>query len=471
MKTFFLKSKSINSKWIVLLVCVVIAISSCKENTILPPDLVPVVDNINTFQEDTFTVIAHTVYKDSLLTGGTLGSSNRSDDENFSSAIGAITNDPTFGRSYGAAYVQIVQPQPSFSFSGTNQIIDSIFLGINYLRAFGDTTAPPMQTFFVYRAENLAKDDPYYEFSKPTNLELITSEPINFNTLPTDSPLVNGVRLRPQLRIQFPISYADTLLAQSSAGAFADYTSFLNWFGGLYILPDTNVGNTLGYFDTDNTTLYVYYRYTESSQQDTAVATFAFNGEVCNRFNHVVRDYSGSTVSNFINTGSAQGDANIFIQGDPGVAGLIRFPHIGNFPNAIVNKAELIFTVTSSDTATFNIPDELQLVYVNADGEDELLPDYTIFGTSDQAIGAAIQRVGATRDWSNINGSQRIQYKCNITHTIQNALTRQDGNFALKISGADGNYPANKRVVIGGSSNSISLEKPKLNIIFTKIQR
>ena len=64
----------------VFIVCLLVVVSSCKENTILPPDLVPDVDNINTFQEDTFTVVTHTIYKDSLLTGGILNSVNRGAD-------------------------------------------------------------------------------------------------------------------------------------------------------------------------------------------------------------------------------------------------------------------------------------------------------------------------------------------------------------------------------------------------------
>ncbi len=481
-KLIVTRKSTLSKSWMAVLLCALLAVS-CKENTVLPSELVPAVDNINTFQQDTFTVLSHTTIKDSLLTGGTLNSSNRGADEEFSHAIGSIINgtggDNIFGKTIASVYVQVRPPSPSFAFSGTNQIIDSIVLGLNYLGAYGNTTTAQNQTFFLYRSpDNLSKDNAYYESSiasySPSDI-LDTASP-NFNTIGTDSPIVAGVKLRPQLRIRISdISFINDLSNLTSSGAFKDYPAFLDWLGGFYITPDSNIGNTIGYFDTDNTTMYVYYRFTNSNNDpDTTVAVFPFDAAHCNRFNTISRNYLGMPAGNFINTNAPNGDSIVFVQGESGLAGLISFPNIGKFPNAIINKAELTFTVRTlnnySDTSNFNIPDQLQLTYVNENGEDELLPDYTIFGSSVNAIGAAIQRVGAIRDWSNINGQQLIQYKCNITRTIQDAVTMQNGNFALKISGASGNFPARNRVVITGSSSAVTLEKPKLNIIFTKIQ-
>lgn len=460
------------TKWIGIMLCSIALMTSCKENTILPPDLVPAVDNINTFQQDSFTVITHSIYKDSLLTGGVLNSTNRNADADFAHAIGCISSDAVFGRTVASAYVQVRQPAPSFAFSGTNQIIDSVVLGINYLQPYGDTLTAPNQIFFLYRSkENLSRDSAYYEFNETavTNQDILTSQAVKFNTFSTDSPIVNGLKLRPQLRFLLPGKFGDSLLAQTSTGAFADYSTFLNWLGGFYVVPDSNVGATLGYFDTDNTTMYVYYRSTNTSTnlQDTLTAVFPFDPTYCNRFNHITRNYTGKPSANFVNTGSVGGDSLIFVEGEPGLAALVTFPYIGNFPNAIINKAELTFTVVSPfsnyfDTTSYNIPPQFQIIYVNENGEDEVLEDYLLLGA---------QRVGAYRGSFALAGFQRIQYKMNISHTIQNAVTLQQSNFALKISGARNDYPASNRVVLRGSGSAIALEKPKLNIIFTKIQR
>ncbi len=452
-----------------LIACIIVILSSCKENTILPPDLVPAVDNINTFQQDTFTVVTHTTFDDSILTGGIRNGLNVGADADFSHAIGTILSgapgDAIFGKTIGSAYVQVRPPSPAFAFSGTNQVIDSIIVAVNYETAYGDTMMAQNQTFNLYRTpENKPFDSTYYEFSSITNLGTwLDDAQVSFNTIRTDSPLIGGVRLRPRVSFKLDTNFRNDLQSQTAATGFLDYPTFLTWLGGFYITPDSSIGNTLGYFDTDNTAMYVYYRFLNSnSEADTTVAVFPFDATYCTRFNNIKRNYAGSPASNFIETGTVGGDSLLYIQSEPGLASLVTFPNIGNFPNAIINKAELSFTALSSlDSGTFNIPPQLQLVYINENGEDEVLEDYIQFGTT---------RVGGKRNWATIGTTQQIEYVFNITHTIQNAITLQNSNFALKMSGARNDYPASNRVVLRGSGSGITLEKPNLNIIFTKIQ-
>ena len=472
MKEFFFKNQTTTNRlWLGVIICALIVISSCKENTILPPDLVPAVDNINTFQQDTFTVITTSEIKDSLLTGGTLNSVNRNADPDYAHAIGAITLDGIFGKTVAGAYVQMRPPAPKFALSGTNQTIDSIVIGVNYLKAYGDTSTAPMQTFSLYRTSaNLTVDSAYYEFDQVpySASDLLATTSVNFNTIATDSPIVDGNKLRPQIRFNLTSTnpFVIDFEQQDENTAFLDYSSFTAWLGGFYIAPDSNIGGTLGYFDTDNATMYVYYRYDNSGSPDTAVAVFPFDPTYCTRFNHITRNYAGSSAQSFVGTNDPQGDSIIFVQGEPGLAGLISFPYIGDFPNAIINKAELSFTVVSlnnySDTASYNIPDRFQLVVINENGEEEILRDYF-------EVGAV--RVGGNRFMEDIMGVQRIRYSFNISNTIQEAVTTQNSKFKLLMSGARTDYPAEHRVVLRGSSSAVALEKPKLNIIFTKIQR
>jgi hypothetical protein len=458
-----------------MLMVAITQLTSCKENTILPPDLVPDVDNINTFQQDTFSVITHTVYKDSLLTGGVLNGVNRGADADFSHAIGTIlggaSGDAVFGKTIASVYLQVRPPSPAYSFTGTNQTIDSVILAVNYESAYGDTIMAQTQDFNLYRStSNLRFDSVYYEFAEANitgaGLEDIKAN-VNFNSIRTDSPTIDGVTLRPRIDFKLSNTFITDLQNQTSATGFLDYPSFMNWLGGFYITPDSTKGNTLGYFDTDNATMFVYYRYLNSnSDSDTTVAIFPFDARYCARFNNIKRNYTGSPASNFIQTGALGGDSLLFVQGEPGLASLIRFPNIGQFPNAIINKAELTLTVVSpftnfTDTMSYNIPPQMQLVYVNENGEDEVLQDYL-------QVGAV--RVGGIRNWATLSGSQKIQYKFNISHTIQDAVTMQNSNFALKMSGARNDNPASNRVVLRGSGSNVTLEKPKLNIIFTKIQ-
>jgi hypothetical protein len=459
----------------VILFSLLVGISSCKENTILPPDLVPAVDGINTFQEDTFTVITTTVRKDSLLTGGKLNGVDRGADAEYSQAIGTISaganGDEVFGKTVASVYVQVRPPSPAFTFSGTNRVFDSVVLATNYISSFGDTSSnSQVQRFDLFQSsENKELSDAFYETETVSlNGSAIASTMVDFSTIRTDSPVISGVTLRPQIRFNLQgTSFQNDFINQTATTAFKDYNTFLDWLGGFYITPDENAGNTLGYFDTDNTSMYVYYRFdNDQNERDTAVVIFPFDPAFCVRFNAIERDYQGTPSDDFIETGAAAGDSLVFIQGEPGLAGLITFPQIGKFPNAIINKAELTLTVVSPftnflDTASYTMPGQLQIVYVNELGEDEVLEDYIRLGA---------RRVGGLRNWATLSGSQRIQYKFNISHTIQEAVTTQNSNFALKLSGARSNFPAQNRVVIRGSGSSVQLEKPNLNIIFTKIQ-
>ncbi len=468
MNNFLNKKFSTATAWFGLVILAVTLVSSCKENTILPDDLVPAVDNINTFRTDTFTVISHNIYKDTFLTGGVLGTTNRGGDADFSHAIGTI-NDLIFGRTVSSLYVQVRQPATAFSFSGTNQIVDSVVLGINYLKAFGDTIMAPNQTFSLYRAQkNFSRDSTYYEFTKPDVLTFLKSNNINFNTLYKDSPLVNGIRLRPQIRFSLAGSSAfpTNLISQTSTGNFATYATFLDWLGGFYIAPDSANGETLGYFDTDNTTMYVYYRFDQNGSQDTATAVFPFDAIHCSRFNYFTRNYTGSTAATYLNTNAPTGDSLLFVEHEPGLSALLTFPYIGQFPNAVINKAELSLTIISltnyTDTTDFSMPSQVQIVYVNQFGQNEVLEDYLLLG---------IQRVGGFRGLFDLLGVQRLRYTFNVSNSIQKAVSTQNSNFGFKVSGSRSDFPGFGRVMMRGSGSGIISEKPRLDIIFTKIQR
>ncbi len=452
-----------------------IALNSCKENTILPPDLVPVVDNINTFQTDTFTVISRTTIQDSLITGGKLGSIVKSAQTDFYHAIGTISNDPTFGKTVASSYFQVVPPVTNFVFKGSNQVIDSVVLSVRYVNAYGGTNVSPNQSFSLFRtSSNLTLDSAYYENSAVNYSaadKVANDIMVDFNTLSTDSPLVGTVRLNPQLRFNLNASFADSILAQTSSGAFLNYTTFLDWLGGFYIAPTDTMASasTLGYFDTYNGQITIFYRNTDANNlMDTTTAVFKFNPTYCNRFNRITRNYASATniLPLINNTTNPAGDSIVFIEGEPGLAAEISFPFIGQFPNAIINKADLMFTVISpyqnyGDTINYNIPERLQIIYVNEDGEDEILEDYVQLGA---------EWVGGFRKFYNINGANFLQYRFNLSHALQTAISTQNSNFKLKVSGVRSNFPGIHRTIVAGATRTDDTERMKLNIIYTKIQ-
>jgi hypothetical protein len=452
--------------------------SSCKENTILPSTLVPTVDNVFTFQTDTVTLFTHNIYQDSLLTGGLRGTVRVSNSPTLYHAIGTITSDPIFGKTYAGAHVEVLPPVSNFAFktnaTGTNRTIDSIVLSIPYRGSYGDTLSSTQQTFKVYRSlKQFSRDSAQYEFTRDSvdYAHLLSTKSIDFKTISTDSPLVGNVKLQPQLRFQLASWFADSLQAQVDAGAngaAADFSKFLDWWRGFAILPDSNNGSTLGYFDTYNTRMHIYYRYTNSNNvADTAVDVFSFDPNNCNRFNTIIRNYNGTVAKNFNNTQSAKGDSILFVQTDPGLVGQISFPFLAEFDNVVVNKAELTFTAVSPyynwiDTLLYGPTPRLQIIGSDTLGNDYVLGEYTTFGSN---------FVDGKLTLSSINGVNVFQYKFVITQTIQKMISQKNANFRLKISGSNSAKPASHRILLRGTGSQSTEWKPKLNLIYTLIKK
>ncbi|MBU3677276.1 MAG: DUF4270 family protein [Chitinophagaceae bacterium] len=144
-----------------------------------------------------------------------------------------------------------------------------------------------------------------------------------------------------------------------------------------------------------------------------------------------------------------------------------RFKNLYQMENAIVNKAELTLTATSpftnwTDTLNYPLSVRLQAVRSDSNQMDAVLEDYAIFGSN---------YVDGHRVLTTIYGFPYIQYKFKLTHSIQQIISMKNSNFRLKIVGVNDGYPTRGRVLLGGSSSQVSLMRPTLNIIYTKINK
>src|SRR5690606_34196330 len=114
-----------------------ITIIGCKEKQTISADLIPPVDNINTFEINDFDLNISVQKHDSLLTN---------DDNYMLMALGKINNDPYFGTTNAGIYMQFQMPNLNFTFPEGNY--DSVILSVpyyintnkNYV-VYGDTSA------------------------------------------------------------------------------------------------------------------------------------------------------------------------------------------------------------------------------------------------------------------------------------------------------------------------------------------
>jgi hypothetical protein len=467
------KKKGFSLLGIKIIILGIVFISSCKENTILPPDLVPPIDNINTFLDTSLTVITNNIYQDSVLTGGLNGSTRISNSSSYYHALGVIS-DMNFGKMVAGFHTEVLPPNNLFSYKGTNVIVDSIILAIPYRSSFGDTLNAIPQTFNVYRSlKSFSRDSAQFETTKDEYdpSKVLASQQVNFNTFKTDSPSVATGKLIPQLRFKLADWFKDSLKAQidlGANGAMATNATYNQWWKGFYVAPaDSNTGNTIGYFNTYGTRMYIYYRYTNTGgTQDTTNSIFGFDANNSNRFCHITRNYTGSKAYDYINTNNTAGDSMLFLQSEPGIAALLRFPNLTSIGNHIVNKAELTFncyypTSSMTDTIKAGLIPRLQVFQMDETGTDKIVSDYATFGTN---------FVDGKRYQVSFLGMTFIQYRFALTETFQKAISQKNTTFSLKIMGLNAGTPGAYQSLLIGSSSSLTSMKPRLNLIYTKIK-
>lgn len=467
------KKKGFSLLGINIIILGIVFISSCKENTILPPDLVPPIDNINTFLDTSLTVITNNIYQDSVLTGGLNGSTRISNSSSYYHALGVIS-DMNFGKMVAGFHTEVLPPNNLFSYKGTSVDVDSIILAIPYRSSFGDTLNAIPQTFNVYRSlKSFSRDSAQFETTKDDYdpSKVLASQQVNFNTFKTDSPSVGTGKLIPQLRFKLADWFIDSLQKQidlGANGAMATNATYNQWWKGFYVAPaDSNTGNTIGYFNTYGTRMYIYYRYTNTGgTQDTTNSIFGFDANNSNRFCHITRNYTGSKAYDYLNTNNTAGDSMLFLQSEPGIAALLRFPNLTTIGNHIVNKAELTFncyypTSSMTDTIKAGLIPRLQVFQVDETGADKIASDYATFGTN---------FVDGKRYQVSFLGMTFIQYRFALTETFQKAISQKNTTFSLKIMGLNAGTPGAYQSLLIGSSSSLTSMKPRLNLIYTKIK-
>ncbi|MEI3801211.1 hypothetical protein SAMN05660461_0061 [Chitinophaga ginsengisegetis] len=431
--------------------------TGCNKSTILGSGLIPPGDFVNA-QDTTLTgIIANNIlrYDSSILNGQNA----------YNKILGSVTTDPVFGRTHAFVYTQVSLPKSAFTFEGTGQTLDSVVLSLSYSGYTGDSSSP--QTFRVYRmAETGFTIDSNYAYNKALAYnpgELLGTATVTPLSL-RDSVSVYGTKETAQLRIKLSTAFGNQLLSQKSDGAFATDSSFRAYLKGFAIVPDTNLGTNRNMIylnlNNTNTKLTVFYKNTTA---DSLRATMSFDQYASAHANYFTRNYNGSQAARFINTSNPNGDSILFLNAAPGLFTNLTIPGLENFPNVLINKAELVITqITSGPSDMNNIfiePGSLSLrQYTN--GDTTKIP-------ADYYTGGGAAYFGGTRQViTNFGGVQVVQYTFNLANTMQRFIRKLDPNKGFKLEGYSPLYMDLNRVKVGGSN--LSQYNIKLRIIYTK---
>jgi hypothetical protein len=269
-------------------------------------------------------------------------------------------------------------------------------------------------------------------------------------------------------------------MQQSPDGALSNDSAFHVWLNGLAIVPDsTTPGRRALLFtelNSDYTGITVFYH---NESDDSLQAFFPFNPSSCGFSNYVHRDYTGSEASkHFGDTLNVKGDSLIYLQGKPGLYADIEIPYLQDFPNAIINKAELIITqIPDAASDIFRAPDWLFLWQYKNAAKDSLDYIFDVGAVNNALYGLQLTNLtyfdGSRRTITNQDGKQVAQYHINITRYLQH-LVRQSPSypetnfgFRLEVLDASGSSRDPGRVILGGGTHA---RYPiKLHVVYTKI--
>ena len=331
-----------------LIISSLVLLFSCRkinEATTLGGGLIPVVDNIYTFD----TTLSVLTFNDTF----SIATDTAIYDNSFTHFLGQINSDPFFGKTDAKLFLELAPSSYKFTFSDVSDSLhlDSVVLILHYVETYGDTI--PEQTVNVYEIPQASNFGDTVlpirksNYDKGGLLGSRTFSPIILN----DSVKAYKDTTTNQLRIRLSDAFGqrllsyDTITSGGGNGAYVSDSAFRANFKGFAL--ESVSGNALMGFDLlgANTKLAIYYKDDNGDspveQWDTTVAYFTFspNG-VSASANYIQRDYTGMPVA--AAAGGAEPDDVVYIQNTPGSFATIKIPELPNLGNRIVHRAELI---------------------------------------------------------------------------------------------------------------------------------
>ncbi|MGN6532229.1 MAG: DUF4270 family protein [Ginsengibacter sp.] len=401
------------------------------DTTSLGQNLIPVVDNIHTF-DTTFNVIAinyddnecDTIHRSSLI------------------PLGIISNDPLFGASNAAIYVEFKPSSFPYTFPAADAnsfVVDSAILVMNYSHSFGDTNA--LAKVNVYQLSDSFHVTDSYTTCKVLGYDnsALLGTKTYYPSVLKDSVHAYKEDAANQLRVPLSTSFIQNFITDS-AQIFRSDSDFINYFKGFAIVPDkTTGGQALNYFDFTSSRLSLYLRYKNGTTLDTTVINFAVTGS-SGLSNSIVRDRANAEIAQHL-THPATGDSLIYIQTSPGTYALLTIPGLTGLSNRVINRAELIVDQVYAASSLDNIFSAPINLYVDVkdstlnNGNFTPIPcDFSAseLQTGFQYLGGQLKTITDSS-----SGQKRGEYVFNISRYLQSIITKGKSSLQLRLSAPD----------------------------------
>lgn len=385
--------------------------------------LIPGVDNIHTF-DTTFNITANNF--DDVTACDSIGPGDLL-------ASGIITNEPLFGSAKGEMYFNFKPssfPVNLPTHDTLSMEVDSVVLVLKYSHSFGDTNT--VQKLKVYNLLlGLKRDSIYKTCNRMAYDPDLVGEATFIPARLRDSIHVFKEDDANQLRIKLDNSLGVQFIKNQK-----DLTSdsvFNLMFRGLAVVPDEATGgNALNYFNlsSQSSRISIYTRSVRDTIKDTSIINLSLTS-LSSQANYVEKDRGASEITQHLSNNPA-GDEILYIQSYPGGSyAKLNIPGLENFPNNVVNRAELIVQQEYDPAAdNFAPPRFLFLDIKDTSGDYIPIPcDFTI-----TQLQAGFPNLGGVaRKVTDNNGKQVVRYTFNITRYVQSILTKSEENAEIRL--------------------------------------
>ena len=402
---------------------------SCKkiDTTDIGSDLIPVVDNVHTFDTTLEIITDNLLLPDSTRL--------RSGEEH---ALGFISGDPIFGRTTAAIYVDMrprVYGIRPFADKDSLVAIDSVVLSLLNVGTYGDTNSVVrLQVWEIDQEENGSFKDSvkgYYIGQR----DFATFDPViavkdqNYSKLDDNDSVYEGnvkTAIKNQLRIRLPNSFGQRFFDYDTSVYKTD-SAFRSKFIGFAIRPDTTFGapNALAYFkltDQDNTKFNIYYRAKKvggAGKIDSLVTSFTFSNNA--NANIIRRNISGTEFATALSNGNPNDD-KLYMYTSPGSFAKLQIPGLAALNNRVIHLAQLIVeNLPAAGNDKFKTPDALFLDCIDTAGTFRTIP--VDFAYSNNFYN--IERFGGF--------FKNNKYLFDISRYVQGIVTRHEAIYELRL--------------------------------------
>ncbi len=465
------------------------------DSTTLGGNLIPAVDNVNTF--------------DTLLTiNATQGEFN--DTTRLLTTehhlIGSITADPIFGQTQASVFLELKPTFFPYYFGNPKDTIDntlapgtgfdSAVLCLSYKGFYGDTTKA--QRLSVHQISNsttnFTNDTSYflnYQPNAPLGPSIgeafITAQDLKYRLLlNTKKDSVNF-----QIRIKLNDDYfRNTLLANldtSAAGSgnniYRNDSIFKSIIKGFAVVSNQLPGsNGLFYVSLTDalTRLEIHYRKKNNNKIDTAFSTFNFI--TSSLFGNVSTSAHANNITRDRSTGSPEypnaPDANaLYLQSVPGTYASLSIPALSALNNRIIHRAEIIAEQIPGNASVDNVllpppflyidlkdtgaTNRYKTIYHDLNPNVFYDPDNASFPYPSQGI--SLPYFGGYRQWKkDAFGNTIAYYNFNVSRYVQSRVTKGGTNFDMRLYVPFVLYYYNRAIVFPGGDFLLSNGRVKI---------